>query len=131
MYESNYTGVQLDAAIAEAVTFGKGVNASATSVASVPVDKALCIVTIANGQTAQSFSLASAPDAGRSIHILVDNSGNTSDLSITIPHGTNGGINYVNTNDLASGSMSVSAGKIGEINIVYANSKAWVRYIGD
>ena len=117
-------------AYTEAVTFGTGINGSATSVVSVPVDKSLCIVTIADGQTAQSFSLVSAPNAGRTIHVIVDNSGNTSDLTVTVPHGTTDGINYVNTNDLASGSMDVAAGKIGEINIVYASSKAWVRYIG-
>lgn len=127
-YISSYTGAQIDAAVAESVVFGTGVN-TASSVASVAVDKALCIVTIASGQTAQSFSLASAPNAGRTIHIMVDNSGNSSDLTITVPHGTTGGINYVNTNDLASGSMEVGAGKVGEINIVYASSKAWVRYI--
>jgi hypothetical protein len=107
-----------------------GVSPAITTVASVPVDKSLCIVTIADGQTAQSFSLASAPSAGRTIHVMVDNSGNTSDLTITVPHGTTNGIDYVNTNDLASGSMEVAAGMVGEINIVYASSKAWVRYIG-
>jgi hypothetical protein len=109
---------------------GTGVNDTETSVAGVPVDKSLCIVTIADGQTAQSFSLVSAPSAGRTIHVMVDNSGNTSDLTVTVPHGTTDGINYVNTNDLASGSMEVAAGMIGEINVVYASSKAWVRYIG-
>ena len=109
--------------------FLTGVN-TATSVASVPVDKSLCIVTIADGQAAQSFSLASAPSAGRTIHVMVDNSSNTSDLTITVPHGSTNDINYVNTNDLASGSMEVAAGMVGEINIVYASSKAWVRYIG-
>lgn len=111
-----------NSAYAEAVTFGLGAN-TATTVASLPVTKRLVIVT--NPGTA-SLSLASLPAAGREIHVIINA---TSAATITIPHGTSGSITYVNTNDGASGEMSVSAGKYGEINIVSDGSKAYIRYM--
>ena len=113
-------------AYSEAVTFGKGVN-TANTVASLAVNKKLVIVT--PNSAAQSLSIASLPSAGRDLHIMVDNSAGSSDVVITIPHGPDNSVTYVNVNDMANGEMTVAAGKIGEINILSASSKAWIRYI--
>ena len=118
-------------AYAEGVTFERGANTQAT-VASVPVTKGLVIVTIVSGQTAQAFSLGGittfATDfpSGREVHIIVDNSNNSSDLTVTIPHGGN----LVNVNDMASGTMTIAKNKIGEINVLSNGTKGYIRYVG-
>lgn len=89
---------------------------TATSIASVPVSKHMCVVTIsANG----SFSLASKPAAGREVHVIVRNSG-SGEITVTIP--TSG--DYVN---MSEASLKIAAGKYADINVLSDGSKMYVR----
>lgn len=99
------------------VNFYEGRN-TATSIASIPVSKRLCVATIsANG----SFSLASVPTAGREIHVIVKNS-STSDITITLPNSGN----YV-TMDSEATSLTVKGSGYADINAISDGSKVYIR----
>ena len=95
--------------------FYEGVN-TATSIASVPTSKRLCIVTIsANG----SFTLANTPSAGREIHIIVKNTASTN-IEITMP--TDSG--YVK---MSGDSLTVAASGYAEINVISDGTNMYIR----
>ena len=91
------------------------------------------IMHISNGVTAQSLSISNSnlPGQNMIIHFIIDNSNNNSNLTITIPHGTSNNKTYINMNDMASGSMTVTHNTYAEINLIVANysNKIYIRYI--
>lgn len=87
------------------------------SLTKVPVNKEIVIALI---NQSQSFSLASVPGEGSSLHILIKNTGSTN-ITITIP---NSGI-YVNTNN--STQLTISAGNWCEINVLSDGGTAYIR----
>lgn len=95
--------------------FYEGVN-TATSIASVPTSKRLCIVTISAGG---SFTLANIPSAGREIHIIVNNTAST-DIEITMP--TDSG--YVK---MSGDSLTVAASGYAEINVISDGTNMYIR----
>ena len=101
----------------EFIDFYEGSN-TATSVASLPIDRRLVIATIS---ASESLTLSNTPDAGREIHIIVNNS-STSAISIALPNTGN----YVCLTDTA---LSLDAGAYAEINIISDGSKMYIRSI--
>lgn len=87
------------------------------SLTSVPVDKNLYTTCVTANQ---SFSLASIPEAGREIHILVQNMA-SEDISVTLPTITP----YYSEND----TLTIEEGKCGEINAISDGEKIYIRSI--
>lgn len=91
-------------------------STTGTNIASVPVTKHLCVVTIsANG----SFKLASTPAAGREIHVIVKNN-NSSDITISMPTATG----YVN---MSGDELTVAGNGYADINVISDGTNMYVR----
>lgn len=99
------------------ISFYEGSN-TATSLSSVPVDKRLCVCTVS---ASGSFSLASVPSAGREVHVIVSNTGD-SDIAVALPNTGD----YVCLTDTA---LSVKAGGYAEINVISDGSRMYIRSI--
>lgn len=95
-----------------------GVN-TINSISNIAIDKKLVVAVIS---ASASFSLASTPPAGREIHTVVMNGGN-SDITITLP---NYGL-YVN---LGNDTITVGANSYGEINCISSGTRIYIRSIG-
>lgn len=94
-----------------------------TSVTSLPVDSTLVIAEVTpEDATAQSLGYAAAPQKGREIHCIVHNASATTDLTVAIP------TSFVNCGEDAS--ITIGAGKYGEISAVYDGSKFFIRAVG-
>ena len=95
--------------------FYEGAN-TVTSIASVPISKRLCIVTIS---ASGSFTLANIPSAGREIHIIVKNS-SASDITITMPSTSE----YVK---MSGDELTVVANEYAEINVISDGTNMYIR----
>lgn len=83
------------------------------------------IITIANGTTSQSFTMSAhtyGPTVAK-VDIIIDNRGNSRDLTISVPNSGS----YVSCDGVTA--LNIAAGKIGEMNVIYANSKFYIRTI--
>lgn len=87
-----------------------------TTIANLPINKSLIIATLS---ASASFNLASVPNAGREIHVLVNNNG-TSDITITLPTASP----YVPVN---GDHTTVPVGGYAEINAVSDGTKIYLR----
>lgn len=92
--------------------------ATSESLSGVPVDKRLCVCTVS---ASGSFSLASVPAAGREVHVIVSNTGD-SDIAVALPNTGE----YVCLTDTA---LSVKAGGYAEINVISDGSRMYIRSI--
>ena len=106
-----------DKSVSGFISFYEGSN-TATSLSSVPVDKRLCVCTVS---ASGSFSLASVPAAGREVHVIVSNTGD-SDIAVALPNTGE----YVCLTDAA---LSVKAGGYAEINVISDGSRMYIRSI--
>ena len=86
-----------------------------TAVTSVPVANALYVAEISSSQ---SFKLASTPEAGREVHVIIKNTG-SADIVVTLP--TSGG--YWSADD----SITVKSGGYGEINAISDGTTVYLR----
>lgn len=102
------------------VSFLEGAN-TVTSISSIPITKRLCIASVTSG----SFTLANTPSAGREIHVIIKNT-SSSDITITIPNGTEGNITY-NSNDVTT--LTIKGNCFGEINAISDGSTVYIRTI--
>ena len=89
---------------------------SVTSVANINTDFGIVKATISANA---SFSLANTMIAGRSIHVLIYNSG-SSTITVTLPSAAP----YVNLN---KDSISIPAKKYGEINVISDGTTMYTR----
>lgn len=96
-------------------SFFEGIN-NVISTESIPVTKRLCICTTS---VSNSLSLDSIPEAGREIHIIINNT-STSTITIVLPNTDN----YVCLTDTA---LSINAGQYAEVNIISDGSKMYIR----
>lgn len=87
-----------------------------TTVANLPINKSLIIATLS---ASASFNLASVPNAGREIHVLVNNNG-TSEITITLPTASP----YIPVN---GDHTTVPVGGYAEINAVSDGTKIYLR----
>ena len=87
-----------------------------TTIANLPINKSLIIATLS---ASASFNLASVPNAGREIHVLVNNTG-TSDITITLPTASP----YVPVN---GDHTTVPVGGYAEINAISDGTKIYLR----
>ena len=106
---------------------------TATSVAGVSTSKSIVIAT--PSKSAETFSLAIMLQSGREMSVIVFNDSQVN-KTITIPHNpTADGIKYYNLIDSASGTMTITPGGHGEINIISAGNNSananvhYIRYI--
>lgn len=91
-------------------------STTGTNIASVPVTKHLCVVTIsADG----SFELASTPAAGREVHVIVKNT-SSSDITISMPRASA----YVN---MSGDSLTVAGNGYADINVISDGTNMYVR----
>ena len=99
-----------------------GANA-VTALNAVPIDKPLVIATI-NSATAQTFGLANTTvPAGREIHVIINNTSSGS-LTVALPTAA------VYKNCCGEASITIEAGKYGEISAVSNGSNIFLRAIG-
>lgn len=98
-------------------TFNNGVT-TASSVSSIPVTHRLAIVSVnANGD----FSLASTPEAGREINVIVRNTG-SGKINITVPHNST----YL-LPDGKQNVITIAAGGYADINVISNGTNMFVR----
>ena len=93
-------------------------NNTVTSATTVPIDKRLVICNLSSNN---AFSLASVPEAGKEIHIIIHN---TSSKSITISIPSNAP--YIN---LGKDALTILAGKYLEINALSDGTNVYLRSI--
>lgn len=91
-------------------------STTGTNIASVPVTKHLCVVTISADGT---FELASTPAAGREVHVIVKNT-SSSDITIGIPTSSP----YVN---MSGDSLTVAGNGYADINVISDGTNMYVR----
>ena len=91
-------------------------STSVTSLSSLSIDHNLVVAKLSGSQ---SFSLSSIPNAGREIHVLVNNTG-TSDITITLPTASP----YVPVN---GDHTTVPVGGYAEINAISDGTKIYLR----
>lgn len=91
-------------------------STSVTSLSSLSIDHNLVVAKLSGSQ---SFSLSSIPNAGREIHVLVNNNG-TSDITITLPTASP----YVPVN---GDHTTVPVGGYAEINAISDGTKIYLR----
>lgn len=83
------------------------------------------IITIPNGTASQSFTMSAhayGPNVAK-VDIIIDNRNNGRDLTISVPNTGS----YVSCDGVTA--LNIAAGKIGEMNVIYANSKFYIRTI--
>lgn len=90
---------------------------TATSLSNVATSKRLVIATISSNQ---SFTVANNPGDGKELHIIVRNSSG-SDRTVSMPTTSS----YVN---MSGDSLTVPANGYAEINVVFDNSKRYIRF---
>lgn len=91
-------------------------STTGTNIASVPVTKHLCVVTISADGT---FKLASTPAAGREVHVIVKNT-SSSDVTISMPTASG----YVN---MSGDSLTVAGNGYADINVISDGTNMYVR----
>lgn len=90
---------------------------TATRLSSVATSKRLVIATISSNQ---SFTVANNPGDGKELHIIVHNTSG-SDITVSMPTASS----YVN---MSGDSLTVPANGYAEINVVFDNSKRYIRF---
>lgn len=90
---------------------------TATSLSNVATTKRLVIATISSNQ---SFTVANNPGDGKELHIIVRNTSG-SDRTVSMPTTSS----YVN---MSGDSLTVPANGYAEINVVFDNSKRYIRF---
>lgn len=83
------------------------------------------IITIPDGTTSQSFTMSAYTygPAVAKVDIIIDNRSNGSDLTISVPNTGS----YVSCDGVTA--LNIASGKIGEMNVINANSKFYIRTI--
>lgn len=92
-----------------------GVNTVA-SVSNIPVNKRLVVASISSSAT---LSIASTPDAGKEIHIIVKNTG-SSKITITLNSGL--------LSSFQDTSFDIEGGAFGEVNIISDGTNVYTRW---
>lgn len=92
-----------------------GVN-KVTSVSNIPVNKRLVVASISSSAT---LSIASTPDAGKEIHIIVKNTG-SSKITITLNSGL--------LSSFQDTSFDIESGAFGEVNIISDGTNVYTRW---
>lgn len=91
-------------------------STTTTSVTSLPITSNLVLATIS---AAGSFSLKSTPDAGKEIHVIINNTA-TSDVTVTLPTSSP----YVS---ISGDSLTVPASGYAEVNAISDGTNIYLR----